>query len=161
MKHKLAKGFANSIRSWPFFFLFVVWTVIWWGFAGQHVGDYRPWILWGAITTLITEIDLIVYGIYQRYQNHQDELMQRSQLDTMKLLVAMSEQLAAQQDEQSVDLDHLSHIKDIRSDSGKIRHEIRGLFSVLQMDEVSKDTRGKIVQEILHLLDELRDLEGE
>ena len=107
MSHKISRWFANAIRSWPFFFIYVVWSVAWWSYVGEVTFDPRPWLVWSVITTFITEVDLIVYGIYQRIQSRQDELIQRSQLDTMKLLVALAEHLTVQQEVQGAELDEI------------------------------------------------------
>lgn len=74
---------------------------------GKVTFDPMPWLVWSVITTFITEVDLIVYGIYQRIQSRQDELIQRSQLDTMKLLVALAEHLTVQQEVQGAELDEI------------------------------------------------------
>lgn len=93
MNQRIARWFANGIRSWPFFFVFLTWSIAWWAYAGDRFGDPRPWLIWSLVTTFITEIDLIIYGIYQRRQSADDELMQRNQLDTMKLVALLAQKI--------------------------------------------------------------------
>lgn len=107
MSERFSRRFADAIRSWPFLLAYVAWTAAWFVYAGHRLGDPKPWLLWSVVTTLVTELDLIVYGIYQRLQTRDDEQMQRNQIDTMRLLVALAEHLTTEQAEQGTQLDEI------------------------------------------------------
>lgn len=135
MSERLSRWFANAIRSWPFGLLFVGWTALWWAWLGAELGDPHPWLIWSVVTTFLTEVDLVVYGIYQRLQSEDDTRMQRNQLDTMRLIVATAEQIDVVVDSVYVATQTLLKLAKEDHDAGRADAVVRVVDEPLDMEE--------------------------
>lgn len=72
-------------RSWYFFIGFLVWTAIWWLWLGKHVfNDLYPWVAWTTVTTLVTQVDVLIVGIGQKKQQARDA-------ETLRHLLSIAE----------------------------------------------------------------------
>lgn len=72
-------------RSWYFFIGFLVWTAVWWLLLGPHMFDDKyPWVAWTTITTLVTQVDVLIVGIGQKKQ-------QERQDNTLRALLTLAE----------------------------------------------------------------------
>ena len=73
---RISNAVTDAMRSWHFLVLLVAWTAWWWaqgwpfqGWFVTHIRDPFPFPFWNVIVSLLTVLDIVVFGIRQLRQD--------------------------------------------------------------------------------------------
>jgi hypothetical protein len=96
---RLSSLISNGMRSWTFLCVFLATWFLWWYSAPPpggwwhfftHFSDPFPYVFQGNWEANLTFLDLIVYGIAQRWQSVRLDAMMRAQTEMMRAIEAQT-----------------------------------------------------------------------